>query len=453
MSPLIERRKRVALYVRVSTEEQGEHGLSVDAQLQALREYCKKNGYEIYDEYVDEGVSAGALKKRKQLQRLLQDCRDGKIDLILFTKLDRWFRHVSKYHVIQEELNKLEIPWLAINEPLYETMTATGRTIINLYLSMAQGEVERTSERVKHVMQYKVSQGHALTGSLPLGYNIGPDKKPVLDPDVAPIALFILTEYEKYQSMGRVAEEARKRFKVDVSYTVVRKTLKNKRYTGYFRGNPDYFPKLISMGQYERNQELIKRNLTNRPTKDGEQRIYLFVGLLRCKDCGWKMSGCRTGNGYKTYECPKHRQKGPCPHNKTLSEGKIEKLLLERVQKDISDLRIQAEKRALEKKAEPEYDLDDLKEQQKRLNALFLKGRITEVEYDEEYELLEAQISKAILSMGENGAPRPGTELVLSPDFEDIYKEFTDEEKRLFWRDILNYVVVRGYDFEPHFLV
>lgn len=82
--------KRAAIYVRVSTKEQKEKGLSVDSQLLALREYCGNNGYVIAGEYNDAGISAR--KKyinRPALLQLIDDCKEGKIDIILFTKLDR----------------------------------------------------------------------------------------------------------------------------------------------------------------------------------------------------------------------------------------------------------------------------------------------------------------------------------------------------------------------------
>ena len=89
---------RVALYVRVSTMEQKINGLSLDAQREALTKYAKEKGYSIVDIYADEGITARKqLKNRKDLQRLLSDVKKDKIDLILVTKLDRWFRNIKDY--------------------------------------------------------------------------------------------------------------------------------------------------------------------------------------------------------------------------------------------------------------------------------------------------------------------------------------------------------------------
>ena len=81
--------KRVFLYVRVSTEEQAVHGLSIEAQTMALEEWAKSNNYQVSGLYVDAGISARKpATKRPELQRLLLDVQSGKGELIVFTKLD-----------------------------------------------------------------------------------------------------------------------------------------------------------------------------------------------------------------------------------------------------------------------------------------------------------------------------------------------------------------------------
>ena len=89
---------RAALYIRVSTEEQAKHGLSLPEQRNALLKYAEINGMDVAGVYEDAGISARKpYKKRPALLRLLEDCSSGKIDVILFVKLDRWFRNVSGY--------------------------------------------------------------------------------------------------------------------------------------------------------------------------------------------------------------------------------------------------------------------------------------------------------------------------------------------------------------------
>ena len=91
--------EEVAAYVRVSSQEQKLHGLSLDAQAQKIREFAEKHNLKIVEWYMDEGVSATRpIAKRPELQRMVYDARKGRFKRILFIKLDRFFRSVAEYH-------------------------------------------------------------------------------------------------------------------------------------------------------------------------------------------------------------------------------------------------------------------------------------------------------------------------------------------------------------------
>lgn len=177
---------RAALYVRVSTEEQKVRGLSIEAQEAALREWANKHEYAIVGVYNDAGISARKkYTNRPALQKLLIDIEDGKIDVILFTKLDRWFRNIADYYQVQEILDKHNVRWKTIHED-YDTVTASGRLKVNIMLSVAQDEADRDSERIKAVFEAKRAKGEVVTGSVPTGY-IVKDKKLEKDPRWQPI--------------------------------------------------------------------------------------------------------------------------------------------------------------------------------------------------------------------------------------------------------------------------
>ena len=121
---------RVALYIRVSTEEQALFGGSLIAQEEALLEYAKENNMRVVKIYRDEGISGGKpIFKRPALSEMLEDVKAGKIDLILFTKLDRYFRNVREYFKAQEILDNNKCAWKAIHEN-YDTMTANGEMAV-----------------------------------------------------------------------------------------------------------------------------------------------------------------------------------------------------------------------------------------------------------------------------------------------------------------------------------
>ena len=90
---------RAALDIRVSTEEQAVHGLSIEAQREALDAWAETAGVQVAGHYIDAGISARkSAAKRPELQRLLSDVEAGAVDLIVFTKLDRWFRNIAEYY-------------------------------------------------------------------------------------------------------------------------------------------------------------------------------------------------------------------------------------------------------------------------------------------------------------------------------------------------------------------
>ena len=129
--------KRVALYIRVSTEEQAVHGLSIEAQTEALDAWAKSSEAIVVGHYVDAGISARKpASKRPELQRLLADIKKGNVDLIVFTKLDRWFRNIAEYYKVQEILEKHRVDWKTIHED-YDTSTASGRLKINIMLYLS----------------------------------------------------------------------------------------------------------------------------------------------------------------------------------------------------------------------------------------------------------------------------------------------------------------------------
>ena len=181
---------RAGLFERVSTEEQSRFGFSILSQKEALEEYCSNNRMKIVDHYCDEGVSGGKpYTKRPEMKRLLDDVQAGKIDVILFTRLDRWFRNVQEYFKVQEILDHHKVEWKAIWED-YDTTTSNGRMAITIFLAIAQNEREKTAERIRSVFESKRRRKESFFGptATPVGYIEEPDEDGILrlvkDPDI-----------------------------------------------------------------------------------------------------------------------------------------------------------------------------------------------------------------------------------------------------------------------------
>ena len=143
---------RVDLYIRVSGQEQAIKGLSLEAQQEALEEYARERGWVIVGIYIDAAKTARKrFGKRTNFLRMLEDVKQDKVDLILFTRLDRWFRSVADYYKVMEILDAHNCGWLTTQEQ-YDTTTAGGRLYINLRLSIAQNEADLCRERIGGVL-------------------------------------------------------------------------------------------------------------------------------------------------------------------------------------------------------------------------------------------------------------------------------------------------------------
>lgn len=190
-----ERIIRCAIYDRVSTDIQVKEGLSLEAQRQALTDYAISHGYKIIGYYADEGITARKkMQNRKELVRLLHDVKSDKIDLILVTKLDRWFRNVKDYHNTQAILEAHNCNWKTIFEE-YDTSTSNGRFAINIMLSVNENECDRDSDRIKTVFEYKKARKEHLNGRPGYGYIANKDKMLIKDPATQHIVEEIFRRY------------------------------------------------------------------------------------------------------------------------------------------------------------------------------------------------------------------------------------------------------------------
>ena len=237
---------RVALYTRVSTEEQAMHGYSLQAQEDNLVQYANEHGYKIVDIYRDEGNSARKpITKRKVVLHLLEDVKANKLDLILFIKLDRWTRNVESYHTVQKILDAHNVSWQATMED-YETLTANGRFKVNIMLSVNESESDRTSERIRFVFEAKRQRKEwCFTGGpaqWPYGYmpkTIDGVKRCVKNTDLEPIVNDFWDYVVKYNSVRKAGMYCCEKYGITRSYRSWMGTARNELYTGTFHGIED----------------------------------------------------------------------------------------------------------------------------------------------------------------------------------------------------------------------
>ena len=331
--------KRAALYIRVSSEEQARHGLSLGEQRKNLMNYAQEHGYVVVGVYADEGVSARkAMSRRKELQRMLADADAGRIDIIIIKCLDRWFRNVADFYKVKERLDARGVDWVCATED-FNTTTPNGLLMLNLKLSLAQHESDQTGERIKYVFEGKRARKEVISGSLPIGLKV--ENKHAVPDERLPIVRFLFDYVYNGGSMRSAAIAIQEKFGVLLSVLVIRNMLKNRSYIGEIYGIPDYIPALIPHDVFFRVQDILSRNA--KPTPSGS--IYLFTGLIRCPVCGKRLSatrGARNRQGeFKAFQylCKAHKVGSPplCGFSRSVFEPKLENYLLDNIQRLIRE--------------------------------------------------------------------------------------------------------------------
>lgn len=160
----------VAAYLRVSTEEQSDSGLGIDAQEELVKLQCKIKGWPDPVLYKDDGVSGTiAPEQRPDMHRLIEDIEDGKIKALIVKSLDRTGRTIDSIHYILQLVTRCGITFVAINEQ-FDTSTATGRLCMHMMMILAEFERDNTSERTIMALGEKYRRDGDAGGRLPYGY-------------------------------------------------------------------------------------------------------------------------------------------------------------------------------------------------------------------------------------------------------------------------------------------
>lgn len=441
---------RVACYIRVSHQEQKLHGISLDAQRDALRRYAEAHGLLIVEWYEDEGISGRKLiRRRPALQRMLNDAQKGMFDRIIFIKLDRYFRSVAEYYECQKILDTHKITWTATEER-YDLTTASGRYWVTQKLAMAEYEADNTGERIKLVNEYKIRTGQPLTGSHRQGvaFTVEKDaegvKRVVKDKNTEALVMDFINHFLIHQNKRQAYLYVKDKYNSKIGYNSLSKVLKDTKIYGYFRGNPNYCEAYIDEYTFNKINLMLKNNV--KLTKS--RRVYLFSGLIPCPLCGHKMAATYTinksGKEYFGYRCPHHNVADKCSYNRNPNEETIEAYLLAEMDKKMDAYIAEAKVEAVAVKNSAAADLvREIKAEITRLNNMYRKGRMQEKEYDKEYEELERRLkgAESALAPVEKRDIKKYEELLKS-DWKELYKALTKENKRSFWRMYIKAIVL-----------
>lgn len=428
---------RVALYIRVSGEEQKISGLSLEAQQERLEKYAKERGWVIVGVYVDAAKTARKrMHKRTRFLEMLEDVKQNKIDIILFCRLDRWFRSVKDYYKIQEVLEDHNCGWKTVDEE-YDTTTANGRLYINVKLSIAQNEADIDGERIDVVFDSKIDHGTVVSGSSPYGYRVSKEKRLEIVPEEAAIVQDAFNYFETTVSQRNTVKYIRETYGVNWCYATFHRMLIEELYTGvYNRGNRynnNFCSSIISREQFSHVQELLKRNARHSPSG----RVYIFTSILTCDECSHKLNGY-ISQGIYYYRCNQHLQRGKCNHNRSAREDRVEKWLFEHLGEEIEKNQLEWEvKAAAKKRASNSTEKATLKRKLTKLKELYVNELIDIEEYKKDYEIYAAALQQIPEVAAEAPPDFTAVRNLLNRNFKSIYDTLTREEKRTLWRSAI----------------
>ena len=321
--------KKVAIYIRVSTQEQAKEGYSIEAQKDKLLAYCKAKNWLPFDIYIDGGFSGGNID-RPELKRMLNNL--DKVDIVLVYKLDRLSRsQKDTLYLIEEKFLDNDVNFVSLSEA-FDTTTPFGKAMIGILSVFAQLERETIKARAALGKEKRAQEGLWGGGAnVPTGYNYNEATNELLIDEYEAIAVReifrLYNEGNGYNKIAKILNN--KGYGKNTGYkwkiNAVKRILQNPLYKGYITYNDEAFPgkhePIISEELFDETQKLLKK----RSIPIVKKSKYLLGGMIWCGYCGARVKGTwitryKNGNRHYYYQCysiagsPIHMIKDPnCP--------------------------------------------------------------------------------------------------------------------------------------------
>jgi site-specific DNA recombinase len=411
------RQQQIAIYSRVSSQEQSVEGVSIEAQLAVLRAYAKSQGWEVVEEYVDRGFSGGT-DDRPALKRLLTDAGRHRFSIVAVGKLDRFFRNLRLLLNHLHGLEQLGVKFVSTQEGL-DTSTPYGKFAVQIMGVIAEFERGRISERVRDSRRYLISQGNWPGGRPLYGYKWLPkERKWEIVPGEVKIVRRIYDLYLKKKiGMDTIAAILNKdgvhtRDGAEWRFSVVRKILTHPGYKGRHRiGIP--MPVIIDESTWQKVQE--KRE--NARSVQVDPKGWLLQGMCFCGDCGHVLKCMRKKpDDHRYYACRGRVNRNSQSEKRCnlpyIRADWLERSVFEKVREVLNDSGklvecinkslIELEERRKEIGAESmavDSKLEAIRTKEERLGMAFADGAVSESAYrtklkrfkNEETEFLKCQ--------------------------------------------------------------
>ena len=349
---------KIAAYARVSTEKESQVE-SFEKQIEFFNEFTKKNGYELYKLYADEGISGKQIKHRKQFQQMMLDAKAKKFDKVVVKDVSRFARNTVDLLQSVRELKSYNVQVDFLNNG--EVMEGGSEFILTILGAMAQQESANMSKRVKFGKDITAQKGRV--PNIVFGYDKMPNERYILkvNEEEAKLVKEIFESYV-YKGWGttKIAWDLNdrgirtKRDKAKWVQNGIVRMLKNPIYTGrvtnkksevtdFITGTRKDIPedewvvverpemRIISDELFNKAQEILaQRSNEFKLNNKREKTEYVFSTLIYCKHCGYSFRRMRrkyseTGKEYVRWVCSGRNSLGVnhCPNTTVIDEDEL----------------------------------------------------------------------------------------------------------------------------------
>ncbi len=319
------------IYIRVSTEDQAKDGFSIHAQREKLTKYAEVNDWNIFDYYVDDGISGKNLEERPEVTRLLEDVQKKKINNVLIYKLDRLTRSVKDLIYLIELFEKCDCTFNSQTEKI-DTSNAVGRMFVKIIGIFAEFERENLAERVSFGYEQKTREGNYTNTNGVYGYDyIVGEQKLVVNNLEKKLVNKIFDLYIEGKSYFKIAQLFNKenvptKRGGNWSAATIKSIISNPLYIGKIRygvhkKNKDRsftvksngIESIVSKKKWTLANSIMKTRKGYQIRRYPSENSYYFP-TIRCGKCGGKISARQQKQNdklYITYRC-NNSSKGCC---------------------------------------------------------------------------------------------------------------------------------------------
>ncbi|QSO52263.1 recombinase family protein [Alicyclobacillus curvatus] len=330
---------KIALYVRVSTDDQALHGFSIEGQMQRLEAYCTSQGWPNYEFYIDDGYS-GTSMDRPQLKRLIRHIERGDIQMVIVYRLDRMSRRQRDLlFLIEDVFEPNATAFKSATEP-FDTSTPLGKAMLGILGVFAQLERDTIIERTKVGLAQRARKGLWFGGPTPFGYLRDSDNDTLLPhPTQAPLVQRIFQKYLAGETLlgisNWLAENDSSRY---VDHNFIKDMLERPVYAGLVKHRDDLFQATHEAIIDKNTWEAVQQEMKSRSEGRHPYGKYLLSGLAVCGVCGGnykvqRRKHPRSDYVYHYYMCATKQLKGKshCASSKQVKLEKLEDQVIEQV--------------------------------------------------------------------------------------------------------------------------